>query len=377
MTATQSTTGVDHFRLGLLFAVGSAIAFGVSGPFAKALMEAGWTPTAAVTARMAGGAVVMAIVATFIRPSWIREAVQHAKTVVVYGLVPVAGAQLFYFNAVEHLSVGVALLLEYTAPILVVGFVWVTTRRRPTNLTLAGVALAIAGIMLVLDVFAGAHINGIGVAWGLAAAVCAACYFVMSDAVSADGDEGSLNSITLATGGLIVGAAATAMVGVTGVMPFRFTANDTVVAGFTVSWVVPVIALAVIPTAIAYSLGIMGIARLRPRFASLVGPVRGDVRGAGGVAAARPGDHLDAGRRRRRRPGRPRAGPAGRPQRESRRCDLARRRRRPGRGALQQGKRLVSRYPGVEIWPRDSCHVAWPGGPPSFPPSAPRPPPCS
>lgn len=271
MTATQPTESVDHFRLGLVFAVASAIAFGVSGPFAKALMEAGWSPTAAVTARMAGGAVAMAIVATFIRPGWIREAVQHARTVVVYGLVPVAGAQLFYFNAVEHLSVGVALLLEYTAPVLVVGYVWVTTRRRPTNLTLAGVALAIAGIMLVLDVFAGAHINGVGVAWGLAAAVCAACYFVMSDEVSADGDEGSLNSITLATGGLIVGAAATAMVGVTGVMPFRFTTDDTVVAGFTVSWVVPVIALAVIPTAIAYSLGIMGIARLRPRFASLVG----------------------------------------------------------------------------------------------------------
>ena len=61
------------------------------------------------------------------------------------------------------------------------------------------------------------------------------------------------------------------MVGVTGVVPFRLTTDDTVVAGFTVSWVVPVIALAVIPTAIAYSLGIMGIARLRPRFASLVG----------------------------------------------------------------------------------------------------------
>ena len=34
---------------------------------------------------------------------------------------------------------------------------------------------------------------------------------------------------------------------------------------------VPVVALALIPTAIAYLLGIMGIARLRPRFASLVG----------------------------------------------------------------------------------------------------------
>ena len=271
MTETQLTksAGVDHFRLGLLFAVGSAFTFGMSGPLAKALMDAGWTPTAAVTARMAGGALVMAIVATIVKPDWFREAVQHRKTVIAYGLIPIAGAQLCYYNAVAHLSVGVALLLEYTAPILVVGWLWATTRRRPTNMTLAGVGLAIAGIILVLDVVSGAHINATGVAWGLAAAVCAACYFMMSDKVTADGS--GLNSITLAAGGLIVGAAAVAMLGASGVMPLTFTTNDTVFAGLTMSWVVPVIALGVITTAIAYTLGIMGIARLRPRFASLVG----------------------------------------------------------------------------------------------------------
>ena len=66
----------DHFRLGLLFAIGSAFAFGCSGPFAKALMDAGWSPTAAVTARLAGGAVVMAVFATIVRPGWLREALQ-------------------------------------------------------------------------------------------------------------------------------------------------------------------------------------------------------------------------------------------------------------------------------------------------------------
>jgi drug/metabolite transporter (DMT)-like permease len=262
---------VDHFRLGLAFAVGSAFAFGLSGPLAKSLMESGWSPTAAVTARLAGGAVVMAIFATIVRPDWFREALQHRKTVVAYGLIPIAGAQLCYFNAVSHLSVGVALLLEYTAPVLVVAWLWATTRRRPSNLTLAGVAIAIAGIMLVLDVFSGAHINLVGIAWASAAAICAACYFVMSDEVSADGTEGSLNSVTLAAGGLIVGSVAVALLGLTGVLPLTFATHDAVVAGWTTSWVVPAIALAVIPTAIAYTLGIMGIARLRPRFASLVG----------------------------------------------------------------------------------------------------------
>lgn len=275
MATTQPTQAgaVDHFRLGLLLAVGSAFAFGSSGPFAKSLMEAGWSPTAAVTARLAGGALVMAVFATIVKPGWFREARQHAKTVVAYGLIPIAGAQLCYYNAVAHLPVGVALLLEYTAPILVVGWLWATTRRRPSNLTLTGVALAVIGIMLVLNVFDagfnGANINLLGVGWALAAAVCAACYFVMSDKVTADGN--GLNSITLAAGGLIVGTAAVALLGAAGVVPLTFTTNDAVVAGWTTSWVVPVIAMGVVATAIAYTLGIMGISRLRPRFASLVG----------------------------------------------------------------------------------------------------------
>jgi len=276
--ASTQRAGTNHFHTGLLFAIGSAFAFGSSGPFAKALMGAGWSPTAAVTARLAGGALAMAVLASVVHPGWIRETCTHARTVVLYGLVPIAGAQLFYYNAVAHLSVGVALLLEYTAPILVVGWLWATTRKRPTTLTLGGVVLAVTGIMLVLGIFgsgglAGADISLVGVGWALAAAVCAACYFLMSDKVGGPGPDGEagLHPITLATGGLVVGAAAVGLLGVSGVMPLAFTANDTVMAGWTTSWLVPVIALALIPTAIAYTLGIVGIARLRPRFASLVG----------------------------------------------------------------------------------------------------------
>jgi drug/metabolite transporter (DMT)-like permease len=272
MTATQLNRGVDHFRLGMTFALGSALTFSLSGPLAKALMDAGWSPTGAVTARMAVGAVAMAVFATIARPGWVREAFRHRTMVIAYGIFPIAGAQLCYYNAVAHLSVGVALLLEYTAPLIVVGWLWATTRCKPTNLTLAGVALAVAGIVLVLDVFAGAHVNATGVAWALGAAVCAASYYVLSDKVAAGGDdETSLNPITLAAGGLIVGGATTGALGVTGVMPLTFTTNDTVVAGLTMSPIVPVVALGVITTAVAYTLGIYGISRLRPRFASLVG----------------------------------------------------------------------------------------------------------
>ena len=104
---------------------------------------------------------------------------------------------------------------------------------------------------------------------GLGAAICAACYFLLSDRVAANGS--GLNSVTLAAGGLVVGAAAVAALGLAGVLPLTFTSNDTVVAGHTTSFLVPVVVLGVISTAIAYALGISGVARLRPSYGSLMG----------------------------------------------------------------------------------------------------------
>lgn len=259
----------NQFRAGLLFATGAALSFGTSGPLAKSLMAAGWSPTAAVIARLAGGALVLALVATAVKPDWLRQARAHARTVVTYGLIPVAGAQLCYYNAVAHLSVGVALLLEYTAPVLVIAWVWATTGQRPRGRTLAGVALAVLGVTLVLDVFNGARVDAVGVAWGLGAAVCAVCYFMMSDEVTADGS--GLHAMTLAAGSLLVATVAIAVLGLTGVMPVRFGTGPAVVAGVALPWVVPVLLLGTVATALAYLLGISGVARLRPSFASLMG----------------------------------------------------------------------------------------------------------
>ncbi len=130
------------------WASGSAFAFGLPGTLAKSLMVAGWSPTAAVAARLAGGALALSVVATIVRPDWVREARAHARTVVLYGLIPVAGAQLDYHNAVSHLSVGVALLLgvistaiAYTLGISGVG------RLRPSFASLVGLAEVLVAVL--------------------------------------------------------------------------------------------------------------------------------------------------------------------------------------------------------------------------------------
>jgi hypothetical protein len=84
-------------------------------------------------------------------------------------------------------------------------------------------------------------------------------------------EQVGLRPLKLGAGGLIVVAAAVGKLGATRVLPMTFTANDTVIAGHTTSFPVPVAVLTVISTAIACALGISGVARLRPNYASLVG----------------------------------------------------------------------------------------------------------
>jgi drug/metabolite transporter (DMT)-like permease len=88
---------------GVTLAALSAATFGTSGAFAGSLLQAGWTPGAAVAARIVAAALVLSVPALVqLRGRWglLRRA---SGMIAAYGLIAVAGCQLFYFNAVSHL----------------------------------------------------------------------------------------------------------------------------------------------------------------------------------------------------------------------------------------------------------------------------------
>ena len=62
--------------------------------------------------------------------------------------------------------------LEYLAPVMLIGWHWARTHRRPAVPVLAGAGLSIVGLAFVLDLRGGLTLNPIGVAWGLGAALC-------------------------------------------------------------------------------------------------------------------------------------------------------------------------------------------------------------
>ncbi|NPD05829.1 EamA family transporter [Nocardioides sp. zg-1308] len=265
VTALTHDTRSSRTAAGLLFAVVSATSFGMSGVLARGLLDTGWSAGATVALRVAIAAAVLVVPgALALRGRWhlVRD---NAGLIVVYGVAAVAGAQLCYFYAVTYMQVSVALLLEYTAPVAVVVWLWLRHGHRPSGLTLLGAAIAATGLVLVLDVVSGAELSTAGVLWALGAMVGAATYFV----ISADEDNG-LPGITLAAGGLLVGATVLVVAGLVGVLPFDASTADAVYDGREVVWWLPVVALGLVTAALAYVTGIAAGRRLGSRLASFV-----------------------------------------------------------------------------------------------------------
>lgn len=250
---------------GLGAALFSSAVFGLSGSFAKALLETGWSPGAAVTARLTGAALILAIPAIpALRGRW-HQLRDNWVTIMLFGLIGVAACQLFYFNAVARLSVGVALLLEYLAPVIIVLWLWAASRKRPRALTFGGTLLSLAGLVLVLDLTGTVKIDIIGVFWGIAAAVCLAMYFFITAK-----ENDSLPPIVLASGGLMVGAAVMWLAAATGLLPMAFSTADTRLGPWITPWWVSLGGLVVLATVLAYVSGIMAARALGSKVASFV-----------------------------------------------------------------------------------------------------------
>ena len=279
---------------GVAIGLVSAMCFGTSGTFGTALIGVGWSPAGAVFARVLVAALALTVPAVLaLRGRW-RMLRRSAWQVTIYGLVGVAACQVCYFNAIARMPVGISIMLEYLGIVLIVLWLWVRHGQTPRPLTIGGGVAALGGLALMLNLTGAGGVSLTGVLFALAAAVSMAVYFFQSAAtpgtsaeanaatgasdgvaagtpagVSAD-SPGDLPPVVLTWGGMIVGAAAIALVGAARVMPLRFAGADVALFGGRTSWIVPVLGLGVVAAAIAYVTGIGAARRLGPKFGSFV-----------------------------------------------------------------------------------------------------------
>src|SRR4051794_18591803 len=262
---TNDTSAGAELGAGLLFAIASATAFGLSGSLARGLLDVGWSAGAVVLVRLSLGALVVAPLAVrALRGRW-GALRRHIGFIVLFGALPVAGAQFGYFSAVQRMDVGPALLIEYTAPAAVVLWLWLRHGERPRTQTVTGAALAAVGLVLVLDLLSGSDLAPLGVFWALFAMVGAASYFVLAAT-----ERAGLPPVALAGAGLTAGALVLAVLGVVGLLPMDATTASPSYAVGDVAWWLPLVGLGVVTAGLAYCTGIAASRRLGSRLSSFV-----------------------------------------------------------------------------------------------------------
>jgi drug/metabolite transporter (DMT)-like permease len=252
-------------RRGTLLILAASFCFGTSGVLAKPAMDAGLSPQQVASVRIALAALVLLVAVGVFRPSLLKVRRSDLRLLAGYGLVGVAGVQVLYFAAVARIPIGIAMLLEFTAPILVA--LWVRFVRRvilPARMW-GGTVLALVGLALVGQVWEGLRLDAVGLLAAIGAALCAAAYFLI-------GEHGmsTLTPIGMVTWGMVVGAIAVAFLA----PPWSLPADRLASAADLGSWRVPVwtllAACAVVSTAIAYLLSISALRYLPANVASVL-----------------------------------------------------------------------------------------------------------
>ena len=170
----------------------AATLFGINGTVAKVALSSGLSSLRLTEARSAGACLGLTLVALLRPRSSLRVVRRELWRLAVFGAIGVAFVQLFYFLAIHRLAIAIALLIQYLGPLLVA--IWARTfghehvRRR----IWAALGLSLAGLTLMVQLWNGLALDGLGVAYAFLGAVAYAFYLLSAEQEIARRDTISL-----------------------------------------------------------------------------------------------------------------------------------------------------------------------------------------
>lgn len=190
-------------RVGYAMVLGAAILFSVNGAVSKiALQESGMGADRWTQLRTTGTFVGLALALVLLAPGRLQIGRRELAVIAVYGMIGFSLVQWLYFVAIERLPIGIALLLEFTAPLLVAlwaRFVWHEPVRRRVW---AAIALVLGGLALVAQIWDGLTLDGLGVAAAITAAIALAAFWLAGERLVARRDPLSLVCLGMGWGAL-------------------------------------------------------------------------------------------------------------------------------------------------------------------------------
>ena len=183
----------ERTRLGYTMVATAAALFAVNGSVSKVVLDSGLSSVDLAQIRASCAALgLLAFLLAFARPN-LRVSRRELLFLVAFGVVGVALVQWLYFVAIHNLPVGVALLIEFTAPLFVALFARFVYRELIRRRIWVAVALCITGLALVVEVWAGVAFSTVGVTAALGGAFGLTAYLLMAEHERRDRDAVSLS----------------------------------------------------------------------------------------------------------------------------------------------------------------------------------------
>lgn len=171
-----------HPTLGVILAISSTLLFGLNASTTKVLIDSGISAEQLTLMRSGAVALLAGLALAVSNPKFFKITWREVPFFAVFGVVGVGLMQWAYSNAVANLQVGVALLIEYTAIVIVPIATFVLFKEKVRGRIWIAVALVLGGLAIVAKPWS-TGLNPEGVTYGFMAAVFLSAYFIMGERV--------------------------------------------------------------------------------------------------------------------------------------------------------------------------------------------------
>jgi len=180
--------------VGYAMVLSAAVLFALNGTVSKVVLQSGISSLELTQVRATGAFLGFGLALALTRRQSLRLRLRELPYLVVFGVAGVAMVQWLYFVAIARLPIGIALLIQYLAPILIALWAWAVFKEPIRRRIWVALVLAVAGLSLVVEAWGGLALDELGLVAALAAAVAYAVYVLMAEHAVRGRDPASLTA---------------------------------------------------------------------------------------------------------------------------------------------------------------------------------------
>lgn len=188
----MSASTTKHAATGYLLYLIAATLWAFNGTVSKLILLSVGDPARVSQLRTTAAFVILLVVVALTNRKAFRLSKSEIPVLITYALLGITLTQWAYFEAISRMPVGIALLIEFTAPIYIVLWVRYVRKQHVRPTIWLGLSMALGGLALVAQVWKGFMLDGVGFAFAFGATFSLIIYYLLGEKASTNRDSVSL-----------------------------------------------------------------------------------------------------------------------------------------------------------------------------------------